>query len=62
MTDTSILIITIGVVLSTLIICITNFICAYYNDWKNEKINDKLWWNTNILYNSYSWCTIFMYS
>ena len=40
MTNTSILIITCGVVLVTIIICVTNFICNYYNDWKEEKIKD----------------------
>lgn len=40
MTNTGILIITGGVVLVTIIICATNFICNYYNDWKEEKIKD----------------------
>ena len=40
MTNTGILIITIGVILVTIIICITNFLCNYYNDWKDEKIKD----------------------
>ena len=40
MTNTGILIITIGVILVTIIICVTNFLCNYYNDWKNEKIKD----------------------
>lgn len=40
MTNTGILIITIGVILVTTIICITNFICNYYNDFKDEKIKD----------------------
>ena len=40
MTETSILIITGGVVLVTIIICVTNFICNYYNDWKDERIKD----------------------
>lgn len=40
MTNTGILIITSGVVLVTIIICVTNFICNYYNDWKAEKIKD----------------------
>ena len=38
MTNTGILIITIGIILVTIIICVTNFLCNYYNDWKNEKI------------------------
>ena len=40
MTNIGILIITIGVVLVTIIICITNFFCNAYDDWKNEKIKD----------------------
>ena len=40
MTNTSILIITIGVIIVTIIICVTNFFCNYYNDWKSEKIKD----------------------
>lgn len=40
MTETSILIITGGVVLVTIIICVTSFICNYYNDWKDERIKD----------------------
>ena len=40
MTNTGILIITIGVILVTVIICVTNFFCNYYNDWKNETIKD----------------------
>lgn len=40
MTNTGILIITIGVILVTIIICITNFFCNYYNDLKAEKIKD----------------------
>lgn len=40
MTNTGILIITIGVILVTTIICVTNFYCNYYNDWKNERIKD----------------------
>ena len=40
MTNTSILIITIGIIIVTIIICITNFLCNYYNDWKGEKIKD----------------------
>lgn len=40
MTNTGILIITIGVILVTIIICVTNFLCNYYNDWKDEKIKD----------------------
>ena len=40
MTNTGILIITCGVILVTIIICATNFICNYYNDWKDEKIKD----------------------
>ena len=40
MTNTGILIITIGVILVTIIICVTNFFCNYYNDWKDEKIKD----------------------
>lgn len=40
MTNTGILIITIGVILVTIIICITNFFCKYYDDWKSEKIKD----------------------
>ena len=40
MTNTGILIITIGIILVTIIICVTNFLCNYYNDWKNEKIKD----------------------
>jgi hypothetical protein len=40
MTNTGILTITIGVILVTIIICVTNFLCNYYNDWKDEKIKD----------------------
>ena len=40
MTNTGILIITIGVILVTIIICVTNFFCNYYNDWKSEKMKD----------------------
>lgn len=40
MTNTGIFIITIGVILVTTIICVTNFLCNYYNDWKDEKIKD----------------------
>lgn len=40
MTNTGILIITIGIIIVTIIICITNFLCNYYNDWKDEKIKD----------------------
>ena len=40
MTNTGILIITVGVILVTIIICVTNFLCNYYNDWKYEKIKD----------------------
>ena len=40
MTNTGILIITIGVIIVTIIICVTNFLCNYYNDWKDEKIKD----------------------
>ena len=40
MTNTGILIITIGVILVTIIICVINFFCNYYNDWKSEKIKD----------------------
>lgn len=40
MTNTSILIITIGVILVTIIICVTNFLCEHYDNWKDEKIKD----------------------
>lgn len=40
MTNTGILIITIGIVLITIIICVTNFFCNYYNDFRDEKIKD----------------------
>ena len=40
MTNTGILIITIGVILVTIIICVTNFFCNYYNDYRDEHIKD----------------------
>ena len=40
MSNTGIFIIVVGVVLVTIIICVTNFLCNYYNDWKDEKIKD----------------------
>ena len=40
MTNTGILIITIGVILVTIIICVTNFFCNHYDDWKSEKLKD----------------------
>lgn len=40
MTNTGILIITIGIIIVTIIICITNFLCNYYNDLKDERIKD----------------------
>ena len=40
MTNTGILIISACLVLITIIICITNFFCNYYNDYRDEKIKD----------------------
>ena len=45
MTNTGILIITIGVIIVTIIICITNFFCNHYDDWKSD--SDSSSWSSN---------------
>ena len=40
MDNVGILIITTGVIIVTIISCVTNFFCNYYNDFRDEKIKD----------------------
>ena len=40
MTNEGILIIVVGIIIVTIIICVTNFFCNYYNDYRDEHIKD----------------------